>query len=303
MLIAYLDEVGDSGAFVSADHTRYKTSPAFGYAGYLLPDATVRRFGSEFVKARNSLLAGQAHKTSDSPLQEIKGADMFRPQTPTSYPQNIRVFKGLAQALHNCGGQFFYYADEKPRGTPKQVNLDVEKTEYDALTETLNRLCRHADNQDQQLLILMDQVNEKTRKERLSRMYAHTFSRTATNPEMRRLIEPPMHMDSHLSANIQFADWVAAAVSRAVNNQLIRASKFDWVPAELRSSFRRRITNDSKIRLWRRDAQDIYHIHLFDKKRPLHEGPGGYRIADRDPEVAEKMERVRSASHNHHPKP
>ena len=69
MLIAYLDEIGDSGAFVAADHARYKTSPAFGYAGYLLPDNKVRHFGSEFVKARNSLLAGQTHKTGSSQLR------------------------------------------------------------------------------------------------------------------------------------------------------------------------------------------------------------------------------------------
>lgn len=34
MLLAYIDEVDETGAFVSRDHSRYKTSPAFGYAGF-----------------------------------------------------------------------------------------------------------------------------------------------------------------------------------------------------------------------------------------------------------------------------
>ena len=35
MLIAYIDEVGEAGAFISKDHKRFKISPAFGYAGFV----------------------------------------------------------------------------------------------------------------------------------------------------------------------------------------------------------------------------------------------------------------------------
>ena len=30
MLIAYIDEVGEAGAFISKDHKRFNTSPVFG---------------------------------------------------------------------------------------------------------------------------------------------------------------------------------------------------------------------------------------------------------------------------------
>ena len=33
MLVAYLDEVAEAGAFVSKTHKNYNGSPAFGYAG------------------------------------------------------------------------------------------------------------------------------------------------------------------------------------------------------------------------------------------------------------------------------
>ena len=35
MLIAYIDEVGEAGAFISKDHKRFKISPIFGYAGFV----------------------------------------------------------------------------------------------------------------------------------------------------------------------------------------------------------------------------------------------------------------------------
>ena len=36
MLIAYIDEVGEAGAFISKDHKRFNTSPVFGYAGFVI---------------------------------------------------------------------------------------------------------------------------------------------------------------------------------------------------------------------------------------------------------------------------
>lgn len=41
MLIAYIDEVGEAGAFISKDHKRFKISPAFGYAGFVVPEQHV----------------------------------------------------------------------------------------------------------------------------------------------------------------------------------------------------------------------------------------------------------------------
>ena len=36
MLVAYLDEVAEAGAFVSKTHRNYNGSPAFGYAGFVI---------------------------------------------------------------------------------------------------------------------------------------------------------------------------------------------------------------------------------------------------------------------------
>ena len=41
MSIAYLDEIGETGTFVSQTHRRFNTSLAFGYAGFLIPEEAV----------------------------------------------------------------------------------------------------------------------------------------------------------------------------------------------------------------------------------------------------------------------
>ena len=43
MLIAYIDEVGEAGALISKNHKRFKTSPVFGYAGFVVPERLVSR--------------------------------------------------------------------------------------------------------------------------------------------------------------------------------------------------------------------------------------------------------------------
>ena len=73
------------------------------------------------------------------------------------------------------------------------------------MRETLNRIARFADSNDQNVLVMMDQINEKSRKQRLPVMYSHILGRAAEHGEMRRIVEPPMHIDSQLSSNIQFA--------------------------------------------------------------------------------------------------
>ena len=47
MLIAYIDEVGEAGAFISKDHKRFNTSPVFGYAGVVIPEQHVRVKGQK----------------------------------------------------------------------------------------------------------------------------------------------------------------------------------------------------------------------------------------------------------------
>jgi hypothetical protein len=49
LYIAYLDEFGHIGPYVSHDHPRHKTHPVFGLGGVVLPYYQVRQFTTFFI--------------------------------------------------------------------------------------------------------------------------------------------------------------------------------------------------------------------------------------------------------------
>lgn len=291
MLLAYIDEIGETGAFVSKEHSRFNTSPAFGYAGFVLPAEHARRFGERFTHEKRTVFKSEIAQASDPGKWERKGSTIFRPTTNRDYPQQIRVFNGLARDLvKSYGGALFYYADEKPLGTPGQTKLDAQARETAAMRETLNRLCTYADHKQTNILVLIDQITEKTRAERLPNMYGHILSRATERQEMKRIIEPPMHVDSVLSSNIQFADWIAAAVTRAIEYQTIRDSPYGWVPEVVGPAVRGAFTFESKLRLWSHAVDDLNHFEVFHRDRRLFPHVAGHQISEHvDPAILRRI--------------
>lgn len=293
MLLAYIDEIGEPGAYVSKDHKRFNTSPVFGYAGFVLPERSARRFGQVFTQEKRTLFAKELEGVEHPGRWERKGSDIFTHCAWADYKQQVRVFRGLVEQLDQLGGKVFYYADQKEPGTPRQVKKSLEERESDAMQETVNRLCRHADTRGENLLIMVDQINEKQRAERVASLYAHIFSRAQSFPEMRRAVEPPMHIDSALSSNVQYADWVAAAIGRAIDYQLEAESKYDWIPEALGNHFHYRITTESKLHLWRSSIKDFNNFDIFKRERPYLEGLSQSSLS---PESIQRLQRVKHAT-------
>lgn len=283
MLLAYIDEVGEAGAFVSREHKKFNTSPAFGYAGFILPAKNARAFSQYFTHEKRTLFSDAYKRAENQGRWEVKGSDVFRPNTYKQFPENIRVFRGLVSSLRRHKGQLFYYVREKPIGTPKQTTLDLSERQRQAMFETLNRIARFADSQNDEVLVLFDGVNENQRLEQLGSAYAHIYSRAAEYPEMSRLVEPPMHVDSAYSSNVQFADWVAALVNRAVDWQLIPDSRYEWVTMEestkgVFGSF----TYESKLALEdARGLSDLNRSEILKKDRPVLHPNGSGSIGSR----------------------
>lgn len=291
MLLAYIDEIGETGAFVSKVDRRYNTSPAFGYAGLVIPEEKAREFGAILTREKRALFATDLKGVATPGQWERKGADIFRPATHEKYPQQIRVFNHLVRALCSLGGRVFYYADEKPIGTPAQIRFEPEERESAAMRESLNRLCSHAETQDRDLMVLIDQINESQRAKRLPNMYGHILSRAADREEMKRIVEPPMHVDSMLSANIQFADWIAAAITRAIEFQLLEDSAYAWVTSELKPLREKwPFTHESKLHLHLRSLPDFNGTELMTPRRRLFPPIAGQRVsASIDPAVIRRI--------------
>lgn len=291
MQLAYIDEVGETGAFVGHDDRRYNTSAAFGYAGFVIPAESARRFGAIFQGEKRTLFRREIQAAAHPGRWERKGAEIFRPAVWERYPEQIRVFNGLVRRLRGMGGRLFYYADEKPLGTPRQTSLDAPARETAAMRESLNRLARFAELHAKNLMVLIDQINERTRSERLPIMYSHILGRAEDHPEMRRIVEPPMHVDSVLSANIQFADWVAACISRAIDFQLVVDSRHRWVvDPRAFPSIHTAFTHESKLHLWERSVPDLNNSNIFDRARRVHPQAHGHLVsAGIDPAVARRI--------------
>lgn len=293
MLLAYIDEIGEPGAFVSPDHPKYKTSPAFGYAGFVIDADHALDFGRAFTEEKRRLFRVELERTEHAGRWERKGADLFHQYTLERQPQQFRVFNALVRQCRQLDGRLFFYADEKPRGTPGQVRVEPEDREVAAMRETLNRIARHAQSRDSNVMVMIDQVNEKPRAKRLPVMYSHVLGRAADYPEMRHIVEPPMHIDSVLSSNIQFADWVAACTSRALEYQLLTESRHGSV---ILSDTLREVragsawTYESKVHLRHRAVDDLCRAEIFSRARPLFPRPDGHLVNEHvDPAVVEKM--------------
>lgn len=292
LLLAYLDEVGEPGAYVSRDHPKFNTNPVFGYAGFVIPERTARSYGRHFTEAKRRVFAKELSGVDHPGRWERKGSDIFTPDAWANYRGQIREFRGLIAGLSECGGKVFYYADQKEKGTVRQVRQTREEREAISLRETVNRLCRYAASQEENLLIMMDQINEKQRAAHVSSIYAHIFSRSKEFPEMETAIEPPMHIDSALSSNIQFADWVAAAVSRAIDYQLEPESRYGWIPDALSEHMQGKVTYDSKLHLWQSSLRDFHQAEIFNRPRPV----VTRTTATMTPENLERLERVKHAT-------
>lgn len=297
MLLAYIDEIGQTGAFVHPRHKRFSDSPAFGYGGFLIPEDKARDFGAYFAHSKQQLCKHEIPKGTDPNQWEKKGSDLLYALVYEERRQNLRVLGSLISKLRNLGGQLFYYAEEKPLGTPKETNCGPEEfkgREESAMRESLNRLARAADVNDESVLVLMDQINEKSRKQRLPAMYAHILGRTSWHEEMRRIVEPPMHIDSQLSANIQFADWVCAMIKRAIEYQLVEDSRYAWISEarELQAAFGA-FTHESKLHLWQRSIDDLHHSEVLNRERRVIARSGSLLQKEENQRM---LERVRMAS-------
>ncbi len=265
MLTAYIDEFGHDGPFVDVRHRKFNQHPVFGYAGFILPSANIREMGAVFKKERNTLFKSLVEASKTPHQWERKGNEYFSTGSIERFPEHSRVFRSLISKLDRLGGSLFYYGDEKRIGTVKETGRDSKTTAAEALRETINRICRFADERDQDVLIIADSITDKTRREVAAQMYSHIYSRSGAYPEMRRIVEAPLHIESALNTNVQFADWICALVSRATHYQLVRDSEFSWAAERFGADLHGKFTWESKIHT--RTGQELHHSEIFHERR------------------------------------
>ena len=303
MLIAYIDEVGEAGAFISKDHKRFKTSPVFGYAGFVIPERYVHDISRDVASTKqlfHSLLCGDSEEEPGNyvPTWERKGSDILSKHAMrrAGRQEVVELRSLLARISSNYGGKLFYFVREKPIGSPGQVwGKDTgnsweamrEERTLECLSEAINRLCRYAEHEDQNILLFQDMINEKQRFHQVTRSYAHIYSRIKEHQEMLRILEAPAYIDSELSTNIQCADWVAALIGRACDYQLIPGSSYKWVAETFYRYLHGHFTYESTLQLNMRSIDNIHNIKILDRARPALDS-----IAGMSPENLRLLQKV-----------
>lgn len=303
MLIAYIDEVGEAGAFISKDHKRFKTSPVFGYAGFVVPERYVHDISRDVASTKqlfHSLLCGDSEEEPGNyiPTWERKGSDILSKHAMrrAGRQEVVELRSLLARISSNYGGKLFYFVREKPIGSPGQVwGKDTgnsweamrEERTLECLSEAINRLCRYAEHEDQNILLFQDMINEKQRFHQVTRSYAHIYSRIKEHQEMLRILEAPAYIDSELSTNIQCADWVAALIGRACDYQLIPGSSYKWVAETFYRYLHGHFTYESTLQFNMRSIDNIHNIKILDRARPALDS-----IAGMSPENLRLLQKV-----------
>jgi Protein of unknown function (DUF3800) len=227
MYIAYLDEFGHIGPYVSRKNDRYAESPVFGLAGLILPAEQVRPFASWFYKRKCQLLDFEIKSSSQHPATwEKKGASLYTIKNIEKY-RELRAFTNrFLNKIADCGGHVIYIGLHKQAAVEDHKPLRLYLAVLKEALKRLNSLCEQ--NQEHpEFLIVMDEHQE--RESLLTEASRAMFSRDTPR---RRLIEPPFQVESHRYQTVQAADWICGLIGRLGPFWISPQEYQDWEPAE-----------------------------------------------------------------------
>jgi hypothetical protein len=225
--IAYLDEFGHIGPFVSRSHEKHNTSPVFGLGGIVLPVERVRPFASYFYRLKCNLLAFEIEREGvPAYLWEKKGASLYTTANVLKYAELRHATARLLNRVQKEAGMVFYVGIEKTH-SPDDHN---PKRLYQAvLREAIKRLddfCRRSRS------LFMIVIDEQTEPDFRARIVGEASREMFGDARRARMIEPPIQAESHLFQTLQCADWICGLVGRAGCYLVAPAeySDLNWVP-------------------------------------------------------------------------
>ena len=187
----------------------------------------------------------------------------------------------LVTRLKQLGGRTFFYGDVKPIGTEKMTGESSRVRNGAVLQQSLVRLASFAHSRNEPVLVFVDRTDASVRESAVEDMAKAIYS--WDKPGMRLLVQVPTEAESHRFGTIQFADWLAASVTRASHFHLSTKSEFDWAPEQFKQIFRETPLRESRI--WKRDTRQAL------TSRGLGHGRPWFRLA------ATEVETKRSADH------
>lgn len=229
LLIAYLDEFGHVGPYISPEHNKYNVHPVFGYGGFVIPEVEVRQFGGFFEHIKENLLRPEIEASGKHARQwEKKGSSLLTSKNYRRYRQELSpALERLSRRLISSHGQLFFFGQEKPLGPVSETCESSEEREAHCLIQTMKRIGTIGSNRDEEIMVIMDSTDTHNRKRAVATLGSTIFSRRA-DPDMKRIVDIPLQADSELYGTMQFADWLCALYGRLSHYHFVVGSDFGW---------------------------------------------------------------------------
>lgn len=267
--IAYLDEFGHIGPYISRTDPKYKESPVFGLAGLILPAKEVRSFGTWFFQRKQELLQWEIDRAGEHPATwEKKGASLYTLRNIKKYPQVRRATNRLFNHIERIGGRVFYVGTEKTHPldehSPNRLYLSVLKEAI----KRIDHFCEEDCGNGSSYLLVLDEHDQ-----RQALVTAAAQAMYNTDEPRRRLIEPPFQVESHRYQTLQAADWIAGLVGRLGACWAEAEQYEDWIP--FRNYFEARLNRVSVRSGVRTGAKASFEGHEVEEIAKVFEEPAG----------------------------
>lgn len=227
--IAYLDEFGHVGQYVSRKHPMYKTSPVFGLGGMLIPAEEVREFAIYFYKLKCQLLAWDLKYKNPQHLPayhwEKKGSALFTVDNVCKYRALRRSSFRLLNHIRNIGGHIFYTGEHKPTEPSEHNSTETFKR---ALLQSIRKIDRFCMLNNASFIVLLDEqkAGNEWRERNVEACTLAMFE--DPSEKCRTLIEPPLQGESYLFQTLQCADWLCGLIGRLKTFTVAPEEFEDW---------------------------------------------------------------------------
>ena len=251
MYIAYLDEFGHIGPYISRNAEKFNESPVFGLAGIILPANQIRPFATWFYQRKCELLDFEIKQSTTHPATwEKKGSALFTAKNIEKYHE-LRVFTNrFLNKISQCGGKTIYVGLHKQASITEHKPLRLYLAVLRETLKRLNAICEN-DFNGADLMVVMDEHPERN-----AIVTAAGQSMFNKREPRRRLIEPPFQVESHRYQTVQAADWICGLVGRLGAYWVAPGDFPDWDLIDryfgdrlLRTSARSGIRGDKKLQL------------------------------------------------------
>ena len=207
---AYLDEFGHIGPYVSRTDPRYKDSPVFGLAGFVMPALEVRGFGTWFFQRKCQMLDFEIKRSGEHPaVWEKKGASLFTVTNVTRYRELRKLTTRLFNKIESLGGFLFYVGLRKTAAPAVHDPNRLYARVFLEAIKRINEYCEENRDPRDNFIVILDEHDQRS-----ALITAAGRSMYGRNEPRRQLIEPPFHVESHRYQTLQAADWIAGLVGR-----------------------------------------------------------------------------------------